>query len=400
MASETARSDFRSPLRTTRARSAALLAGAALAGAAPGSAHAQPGAGARVQAAPCTGSAPTREALRARAGLVEESLARQMVELRAAQVAEAGAAGGARTPRADVVRLLPRGYLGMRTLETSDERLTPAGRVVRYCTYPVVLSVAPASPADRAGLQEGDTLIAYNDRDLVKTGEIELDRLLVPGDTVRVSLRRERRPLTLPVIVGRQRVTSVFRMWEDPSSGRVMVVGEASSTDPVSVGAMAGEARPSSGQTQVFVRTREPRPAVAPGGVGTGGSGGRMVVTTPGAPTAGPQTFTYFGAMGPMPIAGAQFLPMDDDLRAALGVREGGAGGLLVVRVIPGSPAAEFGLRSGDVIRTADGRAVVSPVDLQRALAQAASAPGEDRAVQVELERRGQRKTITLKWSR
>ena len=125
-----------------------------------------------------------------------------------------------------------------------------------------------------------------------------------------------------------------------------------------------------------------------------------MVVTTPAAPTAAPPTFTYFGAMGPMPIAGAQFLPMDDDLRAALGVREGSGGGLLVVRVIPGSPAAEFGLRSGDVIRTADGRAVVSPVDLQRALAQAASAPGEERAVQVELERRGQRKTITLKWSR
>jgi membrane-associated protease RseP (regulator of RpoE activity) len=324
-----------------------------------------------------------------------------MLELRAAEVAvAAGAAtgvggggpgeGGARMR---VMQLVPRGYLGLRMLETSDVRLTPAGRVVRYCSYPVVLSVTPESPADRAGIEEGDTLIAYNERDLVRSGEIELDRLLVPGDTVRVSLRRERRPLTLPVVVGRQQVTGYFRMLT-PDNGNVIVLGPSAAA--VATGEVRAGPRRAVGGAGGAATTRAARAPVAR-------PAGEAEVVLPAEPAdapvpVAPPAFTYFGPMGAMPLAGAQLLTMDDDLRAALGVRAGG--GVLVVRVLPGSPAAEFGLRSGDVIRTADGRAVSSPLQFQRALvaARAAAAPGEERAVQVEVERRGQRKTITLRF--
>ena len=74
-----------------------------------------------------------------------------------------------------------------------------------------------------------------------------------------------------------------------------------------------------------------------------------------------------------------------------------------MARVNPHPPAAESGLRSGDVIRTAGGQAVRTPVEFQRALVRGLvaarnAAPGDERTVQVEVERRGQRKTITLHW--
>ncbi len=391
------------PLSSTRT---ALLAASALVGLAPRGALAQAVAGTRVPQTSCTGAgaAPTREALRAAgAGSIEESVTRQLMELRAAQVAASAAVegGGAASTgglrvgrggeRTEVIRLSAPGYLGLRMLETSDVRLTAAGRLVRYCSYPVVLSVTPESPADRAGLQEGDTLVAYNDRDLVRSGEIQLDRLLVPGDTVRVSLRRERRALTLPVVVGRQRVTGMVRLWSGEGANGLVVFGAPGAVAAPAAPVFAGAARTPTARSGV--PAPRPRVSAAPTPV----EDVTIAFPTPAEAPAVPPTFTYFGPMGPTPLAGAQLLTMDDDLRTALGARAGA--GVVVVRVIPGSPAALVGLRSGDVIRTADGRPVTSPLGFQRVLAVArAVAPGEERPVQVEVERRGQRKTITLKW--
>jgi serine protease Do len=46
----------------------------------------------------------------------------------------------------------------------------------------------------------------------------------------------------------------------------------------------------------------------------------------------------------------------------------GDDGGLMVTDVDPGGPAAEAGIRSGDVIRQVDGQALTSADDLRRAL--------------------------------
>ena len=58
----------------------------------------------------------------------------------------------------------------------------------------------PASPAQRAGLAPGDTLMAYNGRD-VRTDEISMTRLLVPKSTVKVRVRRDGKVKDLPVVV-------------------------------------------------------------------------------------------------------------------------------------------------------------------------------------------------------
>ena len=71
---------------------------------------------------------------------------------------------------------------------------------MRYLLYPQIVSVDPTSPAQRAGLAPGDTLVAYNGRD-VRADEISMTRLLVPKSTVKVRVRRDGKVKDLPVVV-------------------------------------------------------------------------------------------------------------------------------------------------------------------------------------------------------
>jgi S1-C subfamily serine protease len=53
-------------------------------------------------------------------------------------------------------------------------------------------------------------------------------------------------------------------------------------------------------------------------------------------------------------LAGAQFATMDVDFAQSLGLEPG----VLVLRVPAGTPAADAGLKAGDVVRTVNGLAV------------------------------------------
>ena len=63
---------------------------------------------------------------------------------------------------------------------------------------------------------------------------------------------------------------------------------------------------------------------------------------------------------------GVEVLPMTSELRAHLGVDP--RAGVLVSRVRPDSPAAEVGIRVGDVIVAAAGEAIRTPGELVRAV--------------------------------
>lgn len=84
--------------------------------------------------------------------------------------------------------------------------------------------------------------------------------------------------------------------------------------------------------------------------------------------------------------------------RGGLGVAlatDPAANGVRIVRVMPGSPAAEAGIQTGDVIMQIDGTNVRNPQELIRAVVR--KEPGE--RVNLTLSRNGQRQQITAQLS-
>jgi serine protease Do len=116
----------------------------------------------------------------------------------------------------------------------------------------------------------------------------------------------------------------------------------------------------------------------------------RSDAVAPPAPLAMPPMVLGLNLMGMAPIAGAQLIEMDEDLRAVVGSRPG----VLVLRVADGTPASEAGLRSGDVIVSAGGVAVRSPLVLSRLLMRS----DDDRAVPLRVERKGKAREVVLRW--
>ena len=88
-------------------------------------------------------------------------------------------------------------------------------------------------------------------------------------------------------------------------------------------------------------------------------------------------------------VAGLELVPMNSELAEFFGSGDG----LLVVRVLPGTPAHEAGFRAGDVILEGGGVRLATPRQLANLLTQASG-----RQVEVVLLRKGERRTLTLRW--
>ncbi|MDQ6612677.1 MAG: PDZ domain-containing protein, partial [Gemmatimonadota bacterium] len=95
------------------------------------------------------------------------------------------------------------GYLGVAAGGLNVSLIINGEVRVGYCDYPVIESVDPGSPAEKAGLIAGDTLLAYNGHDL-RERDINISRLLVPGQVVRVTYRRGGRARELSVTVAKR----------------------------------------------------------------------------------------------------------------------------------------------------------------------------------------------------
>ena len=340
------------------------------------------------QVGPCDATAPTRTAASAEARRRVEAAERELV--RRSMTGQAPAGEAPRTAR--VLLRRPSGWLGVNTVDVSDLRVTPAGRVVRYCAYPVVVTVEPGSPAEKGGLASGDTIVAYAGRDLLKGGEVELDKLLVPGQTLKVTVRRDGRTTVKPVVVGERPTYTFFR--SIPLEGEVRVYTERTANGQTIITERVGVGE------RVDVRT--PRPPRVYGSVTPAAAPSAPVAPSTPAPPAVwgdvpapvpalPPVPYVIGYGGPSVVVGAQVVAADDDLREAL---RADARGLLVVKVLPGTPAAQAGLRGGDVIVRANGMEVLTPTALHRMVLRVTEA----RALVLKVDRRGQEKDVTLRW--
>ena len=264
----------------------------------------------------------------------------------AVEAATAGEAIG-RAPMA--IARLPmraRGYLGVTFDGPSAEIARPGDYSVRFYKYPRIALVEPSSPAERAGVLEGDTLMSFNGTDVVEN-EISLSKLLVPEAKILMRVRRSGNSKELKVTVG-----------EPP---------------------------------EYYVRRRdaEVRAEIAaaptPWVVGAGPT--RVAQAAPPAVAAEPVTVIwqdYDGIALPRPSL------MVSTRAPAIGVKEG----VLVMRVRPGTPAAKAGLRDGDVIVRAGGQRIRTVPELRSVF----SMGDPEEGVKLLIRRDRKEKDVTLRW--
>ncbi|HSJ64664.1 MAG TPA: PDZ domain-containing protein [Gemmatimonadaceae bacterium] len=225
-------------------------------------------------------------------------------------------------------------------------------RLFRFMAYPVVEAVEPASPARRAGIEVGDVLLAFQQKDLRKE-PIALDALLTPGRRLPVLLKRGEDTRTVTVVVG-ERPRGAYAVLEPavapvPPPRGVLRVPTTGAVPPA------------------------PAPSAAP--------------RPPAIPE--PRVWVYAPSQERISLAGAELARLPEQLREQVGA----SGGLLVLLVAHGTPAARAGLRSGDVIVRADGEPVASSGELQAAFRRA-----DNRAMLLQVVRQRETMTVRMTW--
>ena len=265
---------------------------------------------------------------------------------RAAPRAAAGGMGGVRAAPPGAVAMeyepsKPRGYLGV-TLEygqPATKILRDGEEYIRFYEYPKIALVEPSSPAERAGILAGDTLLELNGTDVRK--EISWFRLLVPEARITMRVRRDGDAKNMRVIVGEAPQYYTLR------------------TTPL-------PARSPRAPQRVEVYTEPPPGQSAP------------------TPMAAPRFFVFTPG-----VAGARLETISERIGKALGVSEG----VFVLGVAPG-PAQNAGLLEGDIILKAAGQ-TVPHVQALRQILQAAD--GEE-GVKLVILRERKEQTLTLHW--
>ena len=216
-------------------------------------------------------------------------------------------------------------------------------RLFHFEEYPVVEAVEPASPARRAGIEVGDLLLAFKNKDL-RAEPVALDQMLAPGTRLPVRLKRGNATQTVTVIVGeRPRGAWAVEVDAPPRAPRVQATPE------------------------VWVPSQSPTTAPLP----------------PQAPIN-----VYALSSSIVSLAGAEMAQLPVEMREQVGA----SGGLLVLRVGQGTPASRAGLRSGDVLVKVNGKAIRSSRDLRAAF------ESSDRALELDLVRKREMMTVRMKW--
>jgi len=239
---------------------------------------------------------------------------------------------------------------------------------MRYLSYPEIASVDPSSPAQRAGVAPGDTLMAYNGHDVWRE-EISLTRLLRPKATVMVRVRREGRVKEMPVEVAEAPARIKLRRSQEMRDADAPWVAQ----------------RPDVMFPRIPPRVPAP-PTTRASAPPPSRSFGSTPVVAPMPPVA-----PVFG-VAPSGVAGAQVVTVSEAMKRSLDL----PAGVLVTAVPVGSPADESGLEEGDVILRVGSQPVRTVVDMREMVARAAEEGA--RSVTLELRRGKERRTLTLRW--
>jgi predicted metalloprotease with PDZ domain len=259
----------------------------------------------------------------------------------------------------------PEGWLGIHYV-CEIETWTKNGELfVKHSGYPLIASVEPGSPAYRAGIEAGDTIIAYNNED-INGRTLSLTKLLKPGTKLNVRIHRAKESLDFPVVVARR-----TRYAPDVGTIAPRVFVQIDSVTGLAERMVMRGGTPGA-RSFVVVDPATPTPGV---------SAAPTVAPTPPAVILAWSTTTA--------LAGAELARVSEDLGESFGVSHGA----LVLSVGPNTPASRSGLRGGDVIVRVDGADVSTPNQVQRAMARS-----ENGQVNLTLVRKKKTIELPLRW--
>jgi S1-C subfamily serine protease len=248
----------------------------------------------------------------------------------------------------------PEGYLGLQFSELQTVMGEDSPQVPPLRDYPRIDSVYSNSPASKAGARRGDVVLLIGGADARRA--VPLDKLLKPQTKLAMRVQRDGTSKDLTIVVEKR-----------PSDFN----SECENVDQV-IG-------PDFDRPMVFMRSTAPRAPNAPVEV-------HIAPDMPKMPFGG---YMYGFSTTNSAIAGATLMPLDDDWRATLGVDNG----VLVTKVLPGTPSKDSGLRAGDVIISADGQNVASVRSLSRIVSNASS-----NSVKLQIIRAGKPQALVLRW--
>lgn len=235
-----------------------------------------------------------------------------------------------------------RGWVGV-AYTTSIGQTDQNGNMV-FSDYPVIESIEPSSPAEKAGLQAGDKILAINSQDLKKNP--------LPGNILQP---------------GRKLVFRFRRNDEMREVALTVAPRPAGTAEKIRLTIFGPDVRPA----------RTPPRGASP--VGT-------LPVSEVLPTLNLITGFDPTALG---IAGAQLMRLDRNYRELSGVPNG----VFVVNVAPGSPAMQAGLQSTDVIIRAGQFLIDNPGEIARLM----SEPGVN-TIKLHIIRKKKPQTVTLRW--
>lgn len=275
-----------------------------------------------------------------------------------------------------------KGWIGMNTQGPSVRIDDSSGTRYRFFAYQPIISIDPGSPADRAGIAPGDVLVAYNGVDLINH-DFDFNEILAPKKHVDVTVRRDgdMRNFALTVALAPEEVAR-RRIDMEKQPVRLEFAGPGGG---VVIGDGAND-REGGGSVE--------RP------VAMGGNGplrvarGALPGPVSGNVAFGPTLAQAFGQkiffLSPNGLFGASLSNVSEELAKALRIRKG----VLVNDVPEDTPAFRAGLRSGDVIVTADDDSVTTVNGLRNVVMRRMA----ERTVDLQVVRQQKVRKFTLSW--
>ena len=237
---------------------------------------------------------------------------------------------------------------------------------LQFSAYPRIVDIEPGSPAEKAGVMRGDSIVELGTTDVVK-GNVRFDMLLKPGAKLPVVVRRGGENKAMQLVVAK-------RPNEAPEACSSVDRAISAAMQPMII-SLPDRFEVLTTMPRIARPPRAPVAAVAP-----------MPAEAP-LPATAPNAFTFSYSSGDF-LAGAELRRLSADLADLTGAEDG----VFVIGVARGSPAEQSGLKGGDVIVRANEMPVVRPDQVARALRDS-----DEGSVKLVVVRKRQKQTLTIK---